>query len=296
LRKFLFGLALLAGGVVAIAVGALFWCHVITERRIAAVYPAPHVSIAIPTGEDAIARGAHLSAIFGCTECHGVAFEGRPVLEEPLVASIYAPNLTTGKGGVGAQRSDADFVRAIRHGIGDTGRSLWVMPSQQYYGISDDDVGAMVAFIRSRPAVDHVLPESRPGIMGRVLVAAGVIKEFLPAELVDHDAPRAPAPAPGPNAEYGRYLTAVCSGCHHSDFSGGPLSGIPDAPPAPNLTPAGRLSAWTRDDFATALRTGRTPDGRTLDQAWMPLSSLGQATDEEIDAMWLYLKSLPPVE
>jgi len=90
----------------------------------------------------------------------------------------------------------------------------------------------------------------------------------------------------------------VCTGCHRPDFAGGPLSGIPDAPPAPapNLTPGGPLVSWTRDDFARALRTGRTPHGRTLAAEWMPRTSLGQATDEEVDAMWLYLKSLPPVD
>ena len=63
-----------------------------------------------------------------------------------------------------------------------------------------------------------------------------------------------------------------------------------------SLTPSGHLSAWTVDGFKTALRTGVTPEGRELDQLVMPWTLTREMTDVELEAIWLYLNSLPPAE
>ena len=60
-----------------------------------------------------------------------------------------------------------------------------------------------------------------------------------------------------------------------------------------NLTPGGDLGKWTEADFIQALRTGETPEGRRLDNEKMPWRSIGQLTDDELGALWLYLQSLP---
>ncbi|MDX1435223.1 MAG: hypothetical protein R3335_00335, partial [Anaerolineales bacterium] len=71
----------------------------------------------------------------------------------------------------------------------------------------------------------------------------------------------------------------------------------PEDPPAMNLTPAGELSVWSFDDFLTAMRTGLTPSGRQLDDNFMPYKSIfGEMTDEEWEAIWLYLQTLEPRE
>jgi mono/diheme cytochrome c family protein len=79
--------------------------------------------------------------------------------------------------------------------------------------------------------------------------------------------------------------------CHGENLAGHPGGGAGE-----NLTPAGNLATWTETDFVHTLRTGVTPDGRTLDSEMMPWDITGQFSDEELKAIWLYLKSLPPIE
>ena len=69
----------------------------------------------------------------------------------PGLLSIPTPNLTSGAGGVGATNTDEDWVRAIRHGVGHDGRALWVMPSLSFSRLSDEDLGALIAYLESRP-------------------------------------------------------------------------------------------------------------------------------------------------
>ncbi len=77
---------------------------------------------------------------------------GADFFNDPALAVIDAPNLTPGQGGVGAHFSDADWVRAIRHGIDPTGRPLLIMPSRNYYHLSDEDLGKVIAYLK------HALP------------------------------------------------------------------------------------------------------------------------------------------
>jgi hypothetical protein len=64
-----------------------------------------------------------------------------------------------------------------------------------------------------------------------------------------------------------------------------------------NLTQGGELIGWTLDDFMTTMRTGVTPSGHQLDDEYMPWKTIFQyMTDEELEAIWLYLQSLPPRE
>ena len=105
-----------------------------------------------------LARGQHLVEI-GCADCHGADLSGKAVIDEPPLASIYASNLTAGQGGIGqSYTNDADWVRAIRHGIRPDGTPLLVMPSQVYYYYSDEDVAAIVAYAKKVAPVDNELP------------------------------------------------------------------------------------------------------------------------------------------
>jgi cytochrome c553 len=168
------------------------------------------------------------------------------------------------------------------------------MPSQEFNGLSDADLGRLIAYIKSLPPVDHELPLDKLGPLGRVLLVANAIP-VLPAELIDHMATRPAVVEPGVSVEYGSYLAQTCAGCHGATLSGGPTPGVSEEAPYPaNLTPdeATGLGSWTEADFIRALREGKRPDGSSLSPK-MPWMVFGQMTDTELKALWLYLQSVP---
>ena len=161
--------------------------------------------------------------------------------------------------------------------------------------LTDADLAAIVAYVRSRPAVDNIVPPVSVGPVGRALFLAGKLP-ILHAERIDHGRVHAPSIVPGPTAEYGAYLASVgCMGCHGPQYAGGHIaSGPPDWPPAANLTAAGRLPQWNERIFRTVLREGKRPDGSTVNTV-MPVRATTHLTDDEIEALWLYLRTLPAV-
>lgn len=249
----------------------------------------------VPVLQDAqtLAQGAHLAATRGCTECHAKDLGGQVMIDDPFMGRVVASNLTTGTGGAGSRYDDAGLARAIRHGIGSDGRSLVIMPSEDFFPMSDADVGTLISYIRSVPAVDRELPHTAIGPGARTLVVlAGA--PLLAAETVTHTAPRAPAPTPAIDVEYGRYVAAMCVSCHGRNYAGGIVNGPPGSPPSADLTPTGPLAHWTEEQFLAALREGRRPDGSTLNPAAMPWTVFAQLTDIEARAIWTFLKALPP--
>ena len=78
---------------------------------------------------------------------------------------LNAPNLTRGAGGVAAGYSDdAAWVRAIRHGLNPQGRALVIMPSEVFYFLSDEDLGALVAYVKSLPPVERSFAAPQPSV------------------------------------------------------------------------------------------------------------------------------------
>jgi mono/diheme cytochrome c family protein len=136
------------------------------------------------------------------------------------------------------------------------------------------------------------LPPTRFGVVGRLLLASGRLN-LLVAPKTRHDAREEPDAVDAEVAR-GRYLANIagCHGCHGFGLSGGRVAGPPDLPPAANLTPTA-LSAWTESDFVTAMREGRRPDGRQLDE-FMPWRQFAAMTDPELHALWAYIRSVPP--
>jgi mono/diheme cytochrome c family protein len=165
------------------------------------------------------------------------------------------------------------------------------MPSAQYYHLSDADLGAIIAYLRSVPPARRDLKATSYGPISRVLLAMGKLP-VLQAALIDRGAAR-PVPAPGVTVEYGSYLALPCRGCHGPGLSGGvDPAGDPSWPPTSNLTPEG-LGKWSEADFTRLLREGKRPVGTEVNPA-MPWRFLRQLSDDEISALWLYLRSVPP--
>jgi cytochrome c553 len=263
-----------------------------SNARLKKTYSVTPRSVAIPADATAIAHGKHLAATRGCNDCHGKDYAGAKVIEDGAMGKLYGPNLTRGKGGRIATFKDEDWVRAIRHGVGPDGLGLFIMPSEEYSHFSDDDLGALIAYLKTIPAVDRERVPTELGPVSRMLLATGKMK--LSAEKIDHPNVNPKAITASASADYGRYVAASCMGCHGSSFSGGKIEvGPPDWPPAANLTPHadGRLAKWTEADFFQAMRTAKRPDGTELN-AVMP-RAFGQMNDLELKALWAFFKSLP---
>ncbi len=293
MRKVLKILGWFAAGIavlIAIGVASVYFSSNAILAKKFAVTPRP---VAIPTGAEAIARGKHLALSRGCVDCHGQDFAGAKVIDDVPMGKVFGVNLTSGAGGLTGY-ADADWVRAIRHGVARDGHGLFIMPSEEYSKLSDADVGAIVAFMKSLPPVNRANVPLALGPISRMLLSTGKMK--LAADAIDHARLEPPVIAPGVTVEYGRYLAVACAGCHGPNFSGGKIDiGPPDWPPARNLTPheSGNLAKWTRQDFFRAIRERKRPDGSTLDPA-MP-SGFGAMNDEELDALLVFFRSLPPV-
>ena len=149
-RRLAAALGVLATLVVAFV--AIVW--LVSSRQIAQTLQVEPRPLTVPVTRDsvALARGAHLAdAIGGCADCHGEDLGGQVFIDDPGLGRVVAPNLTPG--GRLASWSDADLVRAIRHGVSKDGRRLLIMPSEEYNHLSDEDAAALIAYLRSRPAV-----------------------------------------------------------------------------------------------------------------------------------------------
>lgn len=295
MKRLLKWTGIIFGGLVGILVVAVIGVYAVSNGRINQTHTITVNPLTIPTDAEVIAQGEHIARSRGCTDCHRADFSGGLLLDDPMVGTVYATNLTPGRGGIGAEYGDEDYLRALRHGVGPDSKALWIMPSHEYYYFSDQDTAALIAYLKTLSPVDSENSEKRAGPLARVLFLAGELP-LLPAELIDHTGPRPTSPAVGVTAEYGQYLSVTCAGCHGHDFAGGPVPGAPPGTVAANLTPGGNLQHWSESDFATLLRTGVTPDGREMDREWMPVNSLQNLTDGEISALWLFLRSLPAVE
>jgi mono/diheme cytochrome c family protein len=282
--------------VVLLAAGGVF---ALSQSRLRHAYALPSEIVPHSSDPAFIARGHHVAITSGCISCHGEHLAGRVVFENAMVGRFVAANLTSGKGGVGGKLADADWIHAIRHGVGTDGRSLLAMPSREFYVLSDEDLGALIAYLKTIPPVDNELAASALSPMGRVLLLAINDIALLSAERIDHNAPRPTPPPVGITTDYGKYLAVRCTGCHGDTLSGGKIPGTPpEWPPALNLTPypGAAVAQWSEAEFVSTLRTGKTPRGNQLENRFMPWKVLGQMTDDELKALWLYLKSAPAKE
>ena len=294
IRKWLRRAGLALAGLLVLLVLAAGAGYGASARRLNRTYRAPAESLSIPTDSASLARGKHLATAIGkCVACHGDDLSGKMFIDDPALGRVAATNLTRGEGGIGDSVSALDLERAIRHGIRHDGRSVMIMPAEDWREMSDADVGALIAYIRQVEPVNKVLPSTSLGPVGRALLVGNVLP-LLKAELVA-EATHPRAAAAGPTAEYGRYLADIggCTGCHGAGLSGGRLPGTPaEFKPAANITPAG-IGHWTEADFVRALRTGTRPDGSPIDRE-MPWELTRLMTDEEIGALYAFLRTVPP--
>lgn len=281
-------------------------------------YPdTPLPAIRARTDAATLARGEYLvHAVAHCSTCHGPAdLMKRRALDfsQPLVGgytfdlgpvgAFTARNLTPHATGIGAM-SDGELARAIRHGVDARGK-LSPMMRIAVGPMSDDDLTAIVSWLRAQAPVEARRPHYDLGFVGKI-----VALDLAPR--------RDPAPAHVPEGEIsalrGRYLAegpANCVGCHtpHDPLDGFARSGAPysgEAEPevdptddtreiiAPNLTPdpaTGHITRWTEDAFVARFRAGRLVPGSK-----MPWEGFARLTENDMRSLYRYLRTVPPVK
>lgn len=288
MKRLLRWIGIILGGLLVIVVVAAVGLSIAGVSRLDKTYAVQAEKITIPADGASLARGEHLVDVL-CKDCHTPALSGQPFLDDPAIGLIHSANIT----GLAETHSDQELVLAIRHGLRSDRRPLLVMPAESFVHLSAEDLGAVIAYLKTLPRVGQEWPEPKLRPVGRILVGAGLFNSAIPASYIDHTSAFPSMPEIGANGDYGRYVTGLCQSCHGTELAGGQPPN-PDSPPAPDLTPGGSLGSWSEADFLTAMHSGATPDGRRLNPELMPWSSLGKLDDDELRGVWMYLESLPP--
>lgn len=272
--------ALLVAGAAALSGLAAAGVHLVSEGRLRDVPTVAPFATPIPADSASIARGEHLARTRGCVSCHGDQLQGRDFSEDwPDAGTTVAPNLAK----LARAKDAATFERALRHGIGRDGRALWSMPAYNFVRLRDEDVAALIAFLRARPVVEIPLPEPRLSWAIRWDLAArgGThmpewVREVPPLEI---------DPSADSLRAEGEYLAmTACNECHGLD-----LRGSTDGPPDLAI-----VAGYTVEELTHLLRTGVARDGRS------ELGLMGSVArnryvhlrDEEVSALHAYLGSL----
>lgn len=266
----------LIGGLAAIAVGAALFVWAASDMKQTEIAARPE-RLATPTAAQ-LADGPRQLRVLGCLSCHGDMLQGDLFIDEPGLARIYASNLTR----VAAKASDQQLAQAIRQGIGHDGRPLLVMPSEGYQFMTDSEVAALIAAIRTIPAGGRETPPSSFGFKGRVGLALG--KFHTAPELVETYR-QSPIPDFGPQFAAGRHIVQInCAECHGPNLAG---QEVKPGSVAPDLSIAG---AYDLDQLKTLLRTGVPPGGKRLGMmASVARDDFSHLKDEEIAAIHAYL-------
>ncbi|MBC7920852.1 MAG: cytochrome c [Ferruginibacter sp.] len=222
--------------------------------------------------------------------CHGDDLGGKMFINDPRkLGQFAATNLTPGKGGFSPGNGYRNWVLALKHGVRDNRKPLFVMPSHEFTQLTEADMAAIIAYGASLPKVDRELPESRVGPLGRILAELNQVPLF-PAEMIDHNRKLVKEMKTEVSLGYGQYLSVACQACHRPTMKGGgPIA--PGFPTVPDISSQGNPGKWTDEQFMTTLRTGKTPEGKTMNPKNMPWPTMKVYTDTELKALHLYLKS-----
>lgn len=280
-------------------------------------YDAPYPEGIHASKDSAVlARGKYL--VYGpahCADCHGapgteelvnkgeeVALPGGKMFDLPI-GKIYTRNITpddeTGIGKI----TDEQIARSLRYGVGVDGRAL--IDFMPFHNTSDEDLAAIISYLRSMKPVKNKVPDNTYNMMGKV-VKAFLIKPTGPTgevlKTVKQDS----------SVEYGKYLAnsvANCRGCHTDrdlktgafigkDFAGGfQMESFADKNyifHTPNITPdkkTGHISSWNEAVFLQRFRKGKV-----YPQSPMPWGPFGRMSDMEVIAIYRYLQTVTPVE
>jgi mono/diheme cytochrome c family protein len=270
--------------------------------------PLPNLSAAA-SGDSSVARGEYIvRSVAVCGGCHAAdpknpdgPLSGGMEFHDWRIGTARASNLTPDPGSGLGTWSEAEIVRALRNGERKDGRLLTpVMPYEWFHEMSDADALAVARYLESLAPVRHEVKQN-PNLSFKL----GKLFFLRPLRAVSVSAPSRSA-----TVEYGAYLTqhaGLCADCHTPRtgllqkpdksrlFAGmkDPPEGFPVKPA--NITPdlESGIGKWSESDFVRAIRTGIRPSGPPLDP-FMPWPALKRMTDDDLHAIYQYLRTVPP--
>lgn len=277
-------------------------------------FEAPYPNVKASTDSAVIAHGKKL--VFGpahCANCHVPEALDAAVLrgeQVPLsggkefslpIGKLYTKNLTPDETGIG-NMTDREIARVLRYGVNARGNAL--IDFMPFHNTSDDDLTAIISYLRNQPPVKSEVPAHEFNLLGRA-VRAFLIKPVGPSgavlKTIQSDT----------TAAYGQYLAnsvANCRGCHTNrdlmtgafigeDYAGGlkfDLQGDSGtwSLTTPNLTPhaTGRIKGWSREQFIARFRMGTI-----IKETHMPWGPFSRMSDDELKAIYKFLQTVKPV-
>jgi mono/diheme cytochrome c family protein len=275
-------------------------------------YEAPLTGLKASKDSLVIARGKYLTTgPAHCWTCHvedpskvnlqeeTPAMSGGMPLELPLIAKLYTPNITSDSTtGIG-RYTDEQLASVIRYNVTPKGHAL--VPFMTYNSMSDEDIVAIISYLRSTKPVEKAVPSHDFTMIGKLLM------RFKIKPIITNEYKQYLAAKPDTTAEYGKYLAysvTNCNGCHTQR---GPTGDFVDAPFAggqkkeletatfvvPNLTPdaqTGRIYHWSQQTFINRFRAGKV-----YKEEFMPWDAYRHMSDTDLKAIYNFLQTLEPV-
>lgn len=222
-----------------------------------------------------LAHGERLTKVLGCRGCHGDNLQGEKFADEPGFGSIHASNLT-----LALQRYDAAGVEAaLRTGRRPDGSELWAMPSEMYTHLGPADMTALVAYLKSLKPAGKQVPPKRIDAGWRAEVASGKFKSA--ASYIAEERGVGPIDLGPEHARARMIAMTTCTECHSATLDGHDGD-------TPNLDIVG---AYSPDQFATLMRTGKPVGGRELRMmSGVARGRFAHFTDREVAELYAYLK------
>jgi cytochrome c553 len=280
LKKVFKWLGFVVAGLAALAciAGAyvFFASERVLHRQYAAIDDRP---LTVPGDDAGIAAGKHIAQLAGCMHCHGEKLNGGLVDDIPNLVRLVAPNISV----MLPKYTDAQLATVLRKGVKPDGSSVIFMPSEMYRHLADEDLGRLIAYLRTVPATaEGVQEKTQVRIIGRTLLAAG---EFKPAALaIETLPPPANAVDAGDPLSMGRHLTmSFCSECHGQSLEGfAPIN-------APPLIVA---KGYSIEAFSKLMHDGVPMGDRELKlMGETSRVRFSNFTSEEVAAVHAYLQS-----
>lgn len=319
MKTFLKALGAVLLGALALAAGGVSW---LALRKPAA---RPVTATKIEATPTRLARGEYLvQHVADCLGCHSdhvtrFGFPVKPGTEGqggfPFDAKLGVPGLVCAQNitpdpetGLG-RWSDDEILRAMREGVDRNGNALFpMMPYVHLREMSDEDAKSVVVYLRTLKPIRHSVPQKK------IDFPVNLIVKFVPKPL------KGPVIAPDPKKDhlaYGRYLTRIggCYECHtpHNEkqqldearaFGGGwEMRGPWGRVVTANITPhpGTFIARATKDEFIGRFRAFASMDARNAPvppkgrNTIMPWLAFAHMTDDDLGAIYDYLRSVPPV-